>query len=113
MNIYLKVYNNANYKLKGKIKLLGTGYLSLNGIDIVNCCTKTIEKTISLDKTKNVVLIWKREKLDPMFIVTYILNFDDKTNNTLIIENSPEFDTVKVILNNNLITGKLTKNFKT
>ena len=101
----------SNYGAKGSVKLHGTGYLNLNGSDIVNCCTDKIEKTISLDKSKNVVLIWKRAKIDQMMIGTYILNFDERINNYLLIQNAPDFESVKVILNNSTITGKLTKNF--
>lgn len=95
--IKMRIVNNSN-------KLISlSGFLKLNEIELVNCDTTTIEKTIEV-KSEEGILIWRRSKEDPLEEGIFILKFKDK--NELLIQNAPTFDSVKVVLNGENIMGK-------
>ena len=95
--IELKIVNNSDKKVSL------SGFLKLNEIELVNCDTTTIEKTTEV-KSEEGILIWRRSKEDPLEEGIFILKFRDK--NELLIQNAPTFDSVKVVLNGENITGK-------
>ena len=95
----------SNKYSKGSIKIQFTGYIELNGVELVNCDTNTIEQEFEV-ADKNSILVWKRVKADPTEYGMFKLYFSDDVENYLLIQNAPSYDGVKVSLNGKNITGK-------
>lgn len=95
--IELRIVNNSNRMIRL------SGFLKLNEIELVNCETTTIERTIEIESEEG-ILIWKRCKEDLLEEGIYTLKF--KESNELFIQNAPAFEGVKVVLNGVNIIGK-------
>lgn len=95
--IKIRIVNNSN-----RLICL-SGFLKLNEIELVNCDTTTIEKTIEIE-AEDGILIWKKCKEDPLEEGVFTLKF--KESNELFIQNAPAFEGVKVVLNGVNIIGK-------
>lgn len=95
--IELRIVNNSNRMIRF------SGFLKLNEIELVNCETTTIERTIEIESEEG-ILIWKRCKEDLLEEGIYTLKF--KESNELFIQNAPAFEGVKVVLNGVNIIGK-------
>ena len=99
MKVKLKIINMSEKKIQF------TGYLALNGAELVDCDISTIDKCIEV-LHKNSVLEWRRKKDDPLMLATYSLTFKGDGTDDLIIKNGPSFDWVRVVLNGENIIGK-------
>ena len=99
MKIKVKIINLSNERIQL------TGYLELNGVELVNCDTRTIDICMEVSQ-KDSILEWKRIKNDPMMSATYKLKFKGDGTDDLMIQNAPSFEGVKVLLNGKNISGE-------